>query len=52
MITYLLFASENMFAKSTLKNLGIPESELLEGVEVVALPTIAEQMMDRETLMC
>ena len=38
--------------KIDLKNLGIQESELLEGVEVVALPTIAEKMMDRETLMC
>ena len=38
--------------KVDLKTYNIPESELLEGVKVVALPTIAEQMMNRETLMC
>ena len=38
--------------KIDLKNLGIPENELLEGVEIVTLPTISEHMMHRETLMC
>jgi predicted peroxiredoxin len=38
--------------KIDLKNLGIPESELLEGVKIVTLPTISEHMMKRETLMC
>ena len=38
--------------KIDLKNLGIPESELLEGVKIVTLPTISEHMMQRETLMC
>jgi predicted peroxiredoxin len=38
--------------KIDLKNLGIPEDELLEGVKVVTLPTISEFMMERETLMC
>ena len=38
--------------KIDLKNLGILEDELLEGVEIVTLQTISEQMMNRETLMC
>ncbi|MBW2505706.1 MAG: DsrE family protein [Deltaproteobacteria bacterium] len=38
--------------KIDLKNLGIPEDDLLEGVKIVTLPTVAEFMMDRETLMC
>jgi len=38
--------------KIGLKNLGIPEDELLEVVKVVTLPTISEFMMERETLMC
>jgi len=38
--------------KIDLKNLGIPEDELLDGVKVVTLPTISEFMLDRETLMC
>jgi predicted peroxiredoxin len=38
--------------KIDLKNLGIPENELLDGVKIVTLPTISEFMMDRETLMC
>jgi predicted peroxiredoxin len=38
--------------KIDLKNFDIPESELLEGVKVVTLPTVAENMLERETLMC
>lgn len=38
--------------KIDLKNLGIEESELLEGVEIATLPTIAAHMMERETIMC
>lgn len=38
--------------KIDLKNLGIPESELLDGVKIVTLPTISEHMLQRETLMC
>jgi len=38
--------------KIDLKNLGIKESDLLEGVKIVTLPTISEHMMERETLMC
>jgi predicted peroxiredoxin len=38
--------------KIDLKNLSIPENELLDGVKIVTLPTISEFMMDRETLMC
>ena len=38
--------------KIDLKNLGIPEGELLEGVKIVTLPTISEHMLERETLMC
>jgi predicted peroxiredoxin len=38
--------------KVDLKTYNIPESELLEGVEVVALPAISEHMIKRETLMC
>jgi predicted peroxiredoxin len=38
--------------KVDLKTYNIPENELLEGVEIVALPAISEQMMERETLMC
>ena len=38
--------------KIDLKNLGIPESELLDGVKIVNLSTISEHMMLRETLMC
>lgn len=37
--------------KIDLKNLKIPENELLEGVKIVNLSTIAEHMMERETLM-
>ena len=38
--------------KIDLKNFSIPENELLDGVKVVTLPTIAEYMMEREALMC
>ncbi|MDX1775562.1 MAG: DsrE family protein [Desulfobulbales bacterium] len=38
--------------KIDLKNLGIQENELLDGVKVVTLPTISEHMLERETLMC
>jgi predicted peroxiredoxin len=38
--------------KIDLKNLGIDESELLDGVEIATLPTIASHMLKRETLMC
>ncbi len=38
--------------KIDLKNLGIPEDDLLVVVKIVTLPTVAEFMMDRETLMC
>jgi predicted peroxiredoxin len=49
----LLEEKINLYAcKVDLKTYDIPESELLEGVEVVALPFISEQMRDRETLMC
>jgi predicted peroxiredoxin len=38
--------------KIDLKNLGIQESELLEGVEIATMPTISAHMMERETIMC
>ena len=38
--------------KIDLKNLGIPENELLEGVKIVTPPIISEHMMKREELMC
>jgi predicted peroxiredoxin len=38
--------------KIDLKNLGIPEDQLLDGVKVVTLPSISEFMMERETFMC
>ena len=38
--------------KIDLKNLGISEEELLDGVKIVTLPTISEFMLERETLMC
>jgi predicted peroxiredoxin len=38
--------------KIDLKNLGIQESELLEGVEIATLPSIAAHMLERETIMC
>ena len=38
--------------KIDLKNFGIPEEELIDGVKIVALPTISQFMMERETLMC
>lgn len=38
--------------KIDLKNLGIPEDELLDGVEIVNLATISTHMLERETLMC
>ena len=44
--------SQLYVCKIDLKNLGIPESELLDGVKVVTLPTVSEHMMERETLMC
>ena len=38
--------------KVDLKTYDIAESELLEGVEIVTLPTISTHMLERETLMC
>lgn len=38
--------------KIDLENLGIPKDELLDGVQVVTLPTISGFMLERETLMC
>jgi predicted peroxiredoxin len=38
--------------KIDLKNFNIPEDELLEKVKIVTLPTVAEFMLERETLMC
>ena len=41
-----------MSARSTSKNLGIPENQLLDVVKVVTLPAISEFMMEKETLIC
>jgi predicted peroxiredoxin len=38
--------------KIDLKNFGIQEEELLDGVKIVSLLTISTHMMERETLMC
>jgi len=38
--------------KIDLKNFGIQEDELLDGVNIVSLLTISTHMMERETLMC
>ena len=38
--------------KIDLKNFGIQEGELLDGVKIVSLLTISTHMMERETLMC
>jgi predicted peroxiredoxin len=43
--------SQLYVCKIDLKNLEIPENELLEGLKIVTLPTISEHMMKREALM-
>lgn len=50
---FILEGEHQLFVcKIDLKNLGIPEDQLLDNVKIVNLSTIAEHMMDRETLMC
>lgn len=52
-LPFILDSNPQLYVcKIDLKNLGIPEDELLDGVKIVTLPTISEHMMERETLMC
>ena len=53
LLPFILDGAPQLYVcKIDLKNLDIPEDQLLDGVKVVTLPTISQFMLERETLMC